>query len=179
MHRRTVREYEKGYDIPKENLDKIVEAGLWSPTGTNVQDVDLLVVRNQELLRRVEEASMSGWNNEKMVNGFLSRKEEYGVTNVLTCDAPCVIFLVKNERADPLFTQIDTGIVTMSIIVAAQEFGYESMCMGSLLWGKPNQVEEVLGIKKDSLLMAVAIGKPRPTLHLPPKEVLCKATYID
>lgn len=179
MHRRTVRQYETDYVIPKEHLNKIVDATLWSPTAVNNQDIDLLVVTNQDVLTKVANASMATWNNTNMLKSFNGRKQQFGVKNVVTCDAPCVIFLVKNERADPLFTGIDNGILCMAIMVAAQEFGYESMCIGSLLWGKPNDVEEVLGIKKDSLLMAVAFGKPKPNLLLPPKEIIAKATYIE
>lgn len=179
MHRRTVRQYETDFKIPKEHLEKIVEAGLWSPTACNFQDIDLLVVTNQEKLSKVAETSMGSWGESEMLTNFKSRKEQLGVNNVVTCDAQCVIFLVKNERANPLFTSIDSGIVTMSLIVAAQEFHYESMCLGCLLWGKPNEVESILGIEKDSLVMAVAIGKSKPNIQLPTKEVLCKASYIE
>ena len=112
-------------------------------------------------------------------NDFNKRKSKLGVTNVITCDAPCVIFLVKNERADPTFTQIDTGIVSMAIMVAARDAGLETMCLGSLLWGDKSKTEELIGIGKGKLAMAVAIGKARSDHQEGPKKVIAKATFIE
>jgi nitroreductase len=178
LHRRTYRQYEPDYVIPKDVLEKIANAALQSPTGMNTQDVDLLVVTNKKILEDVSQASFNTWPQE-LKDNFSTRPATYGVKNVVTCDAPAVIFLVKNERASALFAQVDTGIVTQSIIVAAQEFGLESMCVGVFLWGDPTQVEKILGIPTGSLAMAVAIGKAKPNAKLLDKKVLAKATYIE
>lgn len=178
LHRRTVRDYEPDQVIPKDVLEKIVKAALWSPTGMNVQDIDLVVVTNRAKLDEVTKTALANWP-PKFVEMFEQRKKDLGVKNVWTCDAPCVIFLVKNARENPLFNSIDNGIMTMSIMVAAQEFGLESMACGSILWGEPANVEKVLGIEAGKLVMAVAIGKPKAKVNLVDKEVLCTARYIE
>lgn len=178
LHRRTVRDYVPDQVIPKDVIEKIVKAALWSPTGMNVQDIDLVVVTNRAKLDEVTSVALPKWPVE-FVEKFEKRKEDYGVKNVVTCDAPCAIFLVKNDRENALFNQIDTGIMVMSIIVAAQEFGLESMCLGCLLRGEPVNIENALGIPPGKLVMAVALGKPKDKVQLVDKQVLCTARYIE
>lgn len=174
--RRTIRQY-TGEPIPKEQIEQIVKAALNSPTACNAQEIDLYVCTNQEKINKVSEVTVSKLT-EPFRSSFESRKESLGVKNVFTCDAPCVIFLVKNERADPLFTSIDNGIVSMSIMVAAAEFGLSTMCIGCVLFAQ-KEIEEIMGIPEGKLVMAVAVGKAREDAKVAPKELLCKATYIE
>lgn len=176
--RRTVRQYQADYSIPKNVLQKIVDVVLKSPTGCDIQDIDLVVVTKKDVLSKLEKTALPSWPQD-FQNDFNKRKSKLGVTNVITCDAPCVIFLVKNERADPTFTQIDTGIVSMAIMVAARDAGLETMCLGSLLWGDKSKTEELIGIGKGKLAMAVAIGKARSDHQEGPKKVIAKATFIE
>jgi nitroreductase len=178
LRRRTIRQYEPDYVIPKDVLDQIVNAALLSPTAKNAQDIDLVVVTNKAFLDTLSEASASTWP-QNLKDLFATRTAEYGVKNVVICDAPVVIFLVKNDRADPLLVGIDAGIVSQSIIVAAQEFGLDSMCLGIFLCGEPAKVEALLKIPTGSLVMAVAIGKAKPNPKVADKAVLAKATYIE
>lgn len=176
--RRTVRQYQSDYSIPKNVLDKIVNVVLRSPTGCDIQDIDLVVVTNKDVLSKLEKTALPSWPQD-FQNDFNKRKSKLGVSNVITCDAPCVIFLVKNERADPTFTQIDTGIVSMAIMIAARDAGLESMCLGSLLWGDKSKTEDLIGIENGKLAMAVAIGKARSDHHEGPKNILAKAKFIE
>jgi nitroreductase len=178
LRRRTVRQYESDYVIPKDVLQKIVNAGLHSPTANNTQGVDLVVVTNKALIDNISKTSFATWP-QPVKDNFSSRTATYGIKNVVTGDAPVVIFLVKNERAIPNFIDIDVGIVTQSIIVAAQEFALDSMCVGSYASGDPEKVETILKIPKGSLAMAVAIGKAKPNPKLLDKTILAKATYIE
>ncbi|KAK8863671.1 hypothetical protein M9Y10_011359 [Tritrichomonas musculus] len=176
--RRTVRQYQADYKIPKDILEKIVNVVLKSPTACNVQEIDLIVVTKKDLLTQIEKVALPSFP-DKLQDSFNQRKSQLGVQNVITCDASCVIFLVKNSRADPTFTAIDTGIVSMAIMVAARDFGLDSMCLGCLLWGDKSKTEELIGANKGDLVMAVAIGKARSDHQEQPKEVLAKANYIE
>ena len=90
-----------------------------------------------------------------------------------------MIFLVKNERSNALFSQLDAGIVLMAMMIATKDLGYDSMCLGCLLWGKPESVEEVLGLSKGQMTMALAVGKAVPNAYVEPKEIIAKTTYIE
>jgi nitroreductase len=180
--RRTCRQYDAGYTIPQDVLEQIANAALQSPTGMNTQDVDLLVVSNRAKLDEASTAAYNSWPQslkDGFKNGWPSRPVSPGLKNIVTCDAPAVIFLLKNERASDQFLQIDVGIVTQSIIVAAQEFGLESMCMGIWLAGDVGNVEQILRVPKGSLVMGVAIGKAKEGAKLPDKKIIAKATFIE
>ena len=46
--RRSVRNFDPSFVIPKEDLDKIIKAALNSPSAINLQEHDLIVVTNKE-----------------------------------------------------------------------------------------------------------------------------------
>lgn len=52
--RRSIRIYRKGEKVPDEILRRVLEAGLWSPTGSNVQPWEFIVVRDESNLKRVK-----------------------------------------------------------------------------------------------------------------------------
>jgi nitroreductase len=178
LSRRTIRQYDADYVVPKDVLEKIVNATLLSPTANNRQGIDLIVITNKALIDTLSNTIRDTWP-QQLKDNFASRPATYGVKNVVTCDAPVLIFLVKNERSDEKFIAIDTGIVTQSILVAAREFGLDTMCLGVFLWGEPEKVEAILKIPKGSLAMAVSLGKAKPNPIVGEKTVLAKATYIE
>mgnify|MGYP000051619997 CR=1 FL=1 len=176
--RRSIRHFDPNYTIPKEDLHKIVDLTLLSPTAMNKQGIDLVVVTNRQKIDEATEITFRSID-ARAQKRFIDRQHESGVNNALSYDASCIIFLTANERADPSFIGIDTGIMCMSIMAAARHYNYQAICLGILLAGNKNELEKLLGIGKDKLLMAVALGKPAESAKVLPKEQLCKAIYIE
>ena len=174
--RRTIRQYKED-PIPKEQLEAIIKATLNSPTACDCQEIDLYVCQDKAKLDKMTEVTLANIP-EGFRKSFEARTEQLKVKNVFTCDAPCVVFLVKNERADPLFASIDTGIVSMSLLVAASEFGLSTMCLGCVLCCS-KQIEEIIGLPEGKLAMAVAIGQAREDATVGPKEIRAKAVYLE
>jgi nitroreductase len=110
---------------------------------------------------------------------FATRTDKYGVKDAVTGDATCLFFLVNNARHAPPFVQLDAGAMAQSIMVAAQEFALDSMCIGAFIAGEPAKVEEILNIPKGTLALVVAVGKAKPNPILPDKTILCKAAFIE
>ena len=52
--RRSIRHFDPNYTIPKEDLHKIVDLTLLSPTAMNKQGIDLVVVTNRQ---KIDEAT--------------------------------------------------------------------------------------------------------------------------
>ena len=175
--RRTFRSYVKDYMPPKDVIEAITNAALDSPSALNYQGLDLIVITNKEKINAITQKSLSSWPQETQ-NKFGARRE-WGCENVVTCDAPILYLLVKNENAHDTFIQIDSGIMCMSIMVAAMNFGLGSMCVGSLLWGDVAGVEKEAGIPQGSLAMAVVVGKLPEHPKAIEKTRKCKATYIE
>ncbi len=51
-HRWTARKF-KDKDIPEEDLDKILEAGRWGPSGGNSQPWELVIIRDSDVKEKV------------------------------------------------------------------------------------------------------------------------------
>ncbi len=62
LERRSVRKYTEE-PVSREDLDQIVEAGLWAASGRNRQDVIILAVTDKELRDRLSRANceIGGW----------------------------------------------------------------------------------------------------------------------
>ena len=63
-HRRTIRNYDPDYQIPKEDLDEILNAAQISPTSKDLQEVDFIVLRNKEKLNKIEEIILNEFPEE-------------------------------------------------------------------------------------------------------------------
>ena len=174
-HRRTIRNYDPDFQIPKEQLDEILNAAQIAPTSKDLQEVDFIVLRNKEKLNQIEQVILKEFP-EEMKKKFEERRQIYGVKNVITCDAPVVILLIRNERKEK-FVDVDGGIAAMSIIMAAQHFNLESMCLGIIT--RFPKVEEILGLQKDSLILGVALGKIKGKPVIKDKVIKSKISYMD
>jgi len=174
--RRTIRNFDPDAPIPKEALEIIANAGLDAPTAMNCQEIDLIVIKNKDKIKQISKATYESMNKSQQAY-FDVRRGKYAVRDPITCDAPVVVLLVKNERAQNGFVGVDCGNVLMSMITAAQSLGFGSMSLGCIVSPK---VEEVYGLEKGSLLMGLAIGKVNkrgPILD--PKERKCKVTFVE
>ena len=92
--RRTVRNYDPNWQIPKEQLDKIMHAAQLSPTACNFQGQDFIVVTNKEKLAQLEKIVLECLPEDDFKKHFVERRERHKVKNVVTCDAPCVVLIV-------------------------------------------------------------------------------------
>ena len=122
---------------------------------------------------------MDALPESKFKQHFIERRDRHGIKNVVTCDAPVVVLIVKNERASEEWIRIDAGIASMSIMLAAQHFGIESMCLGVIATKYTQEkCEELFGLKKGSLILGVALGKPKSEPTFPEKKIQCKVSYL-
>ena len=174
-HRRTIRNYDPDYQIPQEQLNEILNAAQIAPTSKDLQEVDFIVLRNKQKLDQIEELILKEFP-EDIRQKFLERRKQYGVKNVITCDAPVVILLIRNERKEK-FVDVDGGIAAMSIIMAAQHFNIESMCLGIIT--RFPKVEEILELEKNSLILGVALGKIKGEPIVKEKTIKSKISYMD
>ena len=59
--RRTIRNYDPNWQIPKDQMDKIMNAAQLSPTACNFQGQDYIVVTNKEKLAKLEKIISYSW----------------------------------------------------------------------------------------------------------------------
>ncbi len=129
--RRSIRQFKKD-PVPKEKLRKMIEAGRFTATGSNRQNVRYIVVEDQlpqlrmlatqrlsDMMRQQAtqnpalEALAQRW--EKMLE---SEKEESGKNDRLFFQATAVILLVSDTMVDPALAASN-----MELMAAAQGLG--------------------------------------------------------
>ena len=107
VNRRSVRSY-KDVQITKEEIDAVITAGLWAPTGMNRQHTKLVCVTDKELVKKLSEmnARVMGSDSDPF----------YG--------APCVIIVFGNSE---VYTYVEDGSLAMgNMMNAAHSIGLGS-----------------------------------------------------
>ena len=136
LSRRSIRRYENK-EIPKDVLDKIVEAGRQSPSAVNKQPYHFVIVTDSEI--------------KKELNGLFSR---------FLKNAPIIIVGCANPKArlTGKWATIDTTIALENMVLAAWSLGIGSCWIGSF---KEQKIKELLKIPKDWKVVAlVTFGYP-------------------
>jgi nitroreductase len=175
--RRTVRQFVSDYSIPREVLSEIIDLALDSPTGRNLQEIDLLVITNRAKIDEISRITIENMPDQ-LRDLFTGRQKELGVTNTVTCDGSALILLVANERGDSEFVKVDSGIVLMTIMAAAVKFGLASMVLGAVCFAK-EAIEKEFGLKAGSLLVGIVLGKAREDAVIKEKTRIGKASIIE
>jgi len=133
--RRSIRAYDAVKQITQEDLDLIIEAGIYAPTAHNDQPWFFTVVQNHELLEEIN----------KKANAVMAQSENewlHGLGNDpkfrASYNAPTVIFISGREDAMSLPT--DLSAAAQNMMLAAQSLGIGSVWVG-LLWPYVNLEE--------------------------------------
>lgn len=130
--------------IPKDALDRIFEKIRWSPSSSNNQPWRFIFVQDKQIHDRLVDEGLSrgnGWAKAAPVLAVVYAKESDD--NVRTDD------LVK-------YYQFDSGIATMSLLLAAVDEGLMAHPMGGY---RAPEVKSILGIPEEyHVLCVVSLG---------------------
>lgn len=174
--RKSIRKY-KAQPVPREVLERILNAGMHAPSGKNRQNWRFFVVEGQKRDEYLK-YSQKSWLGIKDVLQKRLKPSLYEFTErffYTLGDAPVIIFCYSlNDPEERYHTSI--GSVYMAVqnmILAAVHEGLGTCPMGAPLEIK-EEVDEFLGIKQISvplgaqleLLCALVLGYPD---HEPPK----------
>jgi nitroreductase len=124
--RRSIRKYMKE-QISQEELDAILEAGIYAPTAHNDQPWHFTVVQNQELLHDINEKvrkEMAASDNEWV------KKTGSNPAFQVTYDAPTLI--VVSGRKDAIAWQVDCAAAIQNMLIAAESLNIGSVWLGLL-----------------------------------------------
>lgn len=113
--RRSVRSFVKGKKIPSEVLEKIATAGLFAPSALNRQPVNLTVVSDTALIRKLSLA----------VGKAMLRDENYNFY------APEAIIITSCDRASK-FIKEDTSCTLENMFLYAHSVGVGSVWINQL-----------------------------------------------
>ena len=116
--RRSVRAF-KQQDVPEETVEKLIDAARHAPSAGNIQPWEFVIVRNQEIKKKLARAAL----NQTFIE-----------------DAPVVIVVCANEkrssmgygsRGKTLYCIQDTAAATQNILLTAYSLGLGACWIGA------------------------------------------------
>jgi nitroreductase len=172
MGRRSIRRFEDKA-VPKAVIDKLLEAGVWAPSGMNSQPWHFTVIENREIINKLfrktkELVTKNMPLPENLQAAFKSDKD------VVFYGAPLLILIsVKRNEDWRTVNLLDCGLAAQNMFLAAYQAGLGSCFIGfaSFLNQDPKALAEV-GIPEDHELVAPLIfGYPLENPASKPREV--------
>lgn len=128
--RRSIRNFEEK-QISEKEIEMILEAGRWTPSASNRQPWQFIVIKNKEFLTLVAKTAVYG--------KFLRT-------------APLAIAIVGKIKESPNWYTIDTSLVSMNMMLMAWALGIGTCWIGSM---NREKAKELLGLGKDDYLLTV------------------------
>ena len=167
-HRRSARIYKRG-KVSDVQLETILEAARWAPSGANTQPWEFVITRDRKKMKRVREIYANEWRQRKIEDPvhYKGIKKDYvGDVSVLVlvCGDPRtkLVYLTTRQPSDreKLFQASIANAVQQMMLAAA------SMNLGTVWVSVREEVEpelrELFKVPNDlRLLWVVPIGHAR------------------
>jgi 5,6-dimethylbenzimidazole synthase len=184
--RRSVRVYKSG-KVSEEQLNTILEAARWAPSGANTQPWEFVVTRDRKKMKRIREIYDDEWRQRKRedpVNYKGLKKDYVGDVSVivLACGDPRTksVYLTTRQPADreKLFQASMANAVQQMMLAAA------SMNLGTVWVSVREEVEPELRKlfqvpEPLRLLWVVPIGHARSWPKAKPRRNVSDFTHTE
>lgn len=159
--RRSHRLY-KPDPVPREVLQRVIEAALWAPSGTNAQPWEITVLAGQARDEFVALASQSFEELEPKLRAVLAEDKVAFVKQFFKNlgGAPVVIAVTVWKDPDPLINEsyIQSGAALMqNLLLAAEAEGLGTCWMTGIL-SREKELLKYLGLEDRHLLAITPIG---------------------
>ena len=151
--RRSVRQY-KQKKIPRGQIEKIIEAGLWAPSAMNIQPIKFFVLEDRGKIKLASEKI----KQERLRAGQSLWRAD--LPDPIFYQAPAVIFLCVTPPKNR-FNLADAAFVCQNCLLQAREIGLGTVTVGqaTMLEEMP-EIKKELGLPKDwEILLSFCLGK--------------------
>ncbi|MBS3909825.1 MAG: nitroreductase [Actinobacteria bacterium] len=156
--RRSVRKY-TGEPVSDKDIDTLLEAGRWAPSGLNNQPWRFAVIRGMETKKRLAAAT------------------KYS-TIILSADTLIAVFLDRLVIYDKIKDAQAVGACIQNMLLQAHGLGLGACWLGQIL-AKAEMVRQGLDAPESYELMAVvAVGHPEPAKLIGKREELDKLVFM-
>lgn len=174
-NRRSVRAY-KDEQIKQEELQVILDAGLWAPSAHNSQPWHFTVVQDSKLISHMNEISLRGMIKSEI--GWIARMGQSG--RDIFYGAPTVI-IVSGKKEEFLEPVIDCSAATQNLLLAAESLDIGSCWIGLIcfFFDDKEEVKKLQLPKGYSPFYAICLGyKKRPNGTAGPTRAEGTVRYI-
>ncbi len=151
--RRSIRTFQDKLLSEKE-IEMILEAGRWSPSASNRQPWNFIIIRNKDILMKIA------------MNAFYGK---------FIKKAPVAIAIIGKIKTSQKWYIVDTSLVSMNMMLMAWTLGIGTCWIGAL---NREKVKKLLGLgENDYLLTILPLGYirgeiPAPTRRKPLKKIV-------
>ena len=174
--RKSVRKYEPGVTIPREQIQHILEQATSAPSSSNLQPWSFLVIDDPE---QKKELRIAGFNQEQIEtssaiiavvgnNEMHKNAKQINDLNVELGYMPRDIadmMIANSEAGYSNFSEIertniahlDAGLITMQVVLLAKDMGYDTVIMGGFDKAAFAQKYELTA--NEIPMVLIAIGK--------------------
>ncbi len=186
QHRRSVRVYKTG-KVSDKQLETILEAARWAPSGANTQPWEFVVTRDRKKMKRVREIYSNEWRDRKREDPihYKGLKKDY-VGDVSVLVLACgearskAVYLTTRQPADreKLFQASIANSVQQMMLAAA------SMNLGTVWVSVREEVEpelrELFKVPKElRLLWVMPIGHASSWPKAKPRRPITAFTHYE
>jgi nitroreductase len=168
--RRSVKHYDPSHVMPEEDVRKLMEAALLSPTSFNIQNWRFVLVRDPELKKQLRTAAFNQAQVELasltlVLCGDLlawDKTPERYYANSPEKTRDYLVPMIRNIYRDKNQLMRDeamrsVGIASQTIMLAAKAMGYDSCAMVGF---DPEAVAKLINLPSDHVIgMILCIGK--------------------
>lgn len=149
--RRSVRRYQPR-PVPREAIERCLEAARWAPSACNSQPWHFIVVDREPLRTQVAEAACSG------VYSIFRFIREAPVLVVVVTERSRYIARLAGQLRGVQYALIDIGIACEHLVLQAAEEGLGSCWVG---WFNERAVKNVLGLPRAARVdVLITLGYP-------------------
>lgn len=174
--RRSVKHYDPAFVMPEEDLQKILDAALLSPTSFNIQNWRFVVVRDVDQKAKLREAA---WGQEQVTNASATmllcadlnawdQEPERYWKNAPDETQQMLVPMIRKFYGASESLQHDEairsiGIASQTIMLAAKALGYDSCPM---IGFDPKAVGEIINVPENHVIgLMITIGKALKPAH--------------
>ncbi len=152
--RRSVRSYQK-VNIPKEDILKILEAGVLAPSGRNIQPFEFIVIDDEDLIEKLGE-----------IAPFIK-------------EASVIIGIIADPSQSKYWLE-DISATTENMLLAIEDLGYASCWVEGYLLPKEEWAKKILGIPENKrFIIILPIGKAYQIPQKKEKKKISEITHYN
>jgi nitroreductase len=157
--RRSVRAY-TDEPVSKEQIEAVLEAGTWAPTGMYREPLRFVVIEDKNLIRYVSDETKS------LVKQMMPQMaKQFSTKEDIVCYNVPVLVLVCTEK-DAQWSQVnllDSVLATQNMFLKAYEIGLGTCYMGfiALLNSKPEVLKKIGVPENYDMMVPFILGHPK------------------
>lgn len=161
-NRRSIRAF-KQKSVSDEDIEKILAAALWAPSGSNAHPLRFVIVKDQDTVEMLKSFS-PGWLGHSPVGIVICVDQKEALER-------------GGELGKDIMSLIDVGCATENMLLMAHKLGLGACPIRGF---SPEGVREVLELPEElDPELIISLGLPNESPEPPPRPTLKDVTYLN